>query len=151
MTQVMRRRQVARILALGGGASALWGCVKGSEGAVALATAQVWATGLANALSAAALAYSGPNKTQVSDIASKLNIAAQDFANLGDVSTAKNTALSLLSFAQQLSPMVAQYVGNAGPYVPVAIGVLQAFVLNIPAPVTTPAQVPKELSAKQTV
>lgn len=120
----------------------LFGCAQGTSGATTLASAQAWAAALASALGAAAAAYTGPSAGQVAQIAGDLRTAAAAFQSLGDVSTARSAALSIIALAQQLSPLVASVIGQAGQYVPIALAILAAFTAALPPPAGAPAAPP---------
>jgi hypothetical protein len=120
----------------------LGGCPSGTQGAVQLQQAQAWASALASALGAAAAAYTGPSAGQVAQIAGDLRTTAAAFQSLGDVSTARSAALSIIALAQQLSPLVAPVIGPAGQYVPIALAILAAFTAALPPPAGAPAAPP---------
>lgn len=152
MSLRMSRRQAAKTLLLASTGLALSACVSGSPGAVALETAQNYATTVADALAAAAQAYTAQagavSVDVVQKVADDLEKAAHEFAALGDVSTARSAALSVLGFAQQLAPLVAAFLGAAAPYVPIALVVIQAFIQALPMPAEAPVQPPAALRAQ---
>jgi hypothetical protein len=125
----------------------LGGCPAGTSQATTLQQAQLWTAALASALAAAAAAYTGPNAAQVAQIAGDLRTAAAAFQTLGDVATARSAALSVIALAQQLSPLVAPALGQAGQYVPVALAILSAFTAALPPPAGAPASPPAAMVA----
>lgn len=127
----------------------------GNAGAVTLAQAQMYGTDLANALSAGAVIYlAGPPKPSAED-ATIVNKAIADIqtaktalANATATTSAIGVANELLNAALQLSPLVMGSLGAAGPYIPLAIAILQAFIASLPPPAVTPATPPAALHAK---
>jgi hypothetical protein len=137
-----RRGLLAGALAL-----SVFGCQTppgGTAPTVTLDMAKAWAGDLAGALVAAASAYSGPNADQARTAAGKLQQAAADFAAMGDVSTTRSAAISVLTLCQQVAALV-PLPGDLAIYIPMGIAVLQAFVADLPPPPDAPAQPPAAL------
>jgi hypothetical protein len=103
-------------------------------------------------VSAAAQAYlaSSPSPTAAAQALVKsivtdlqtLNTAVQ---SVTDTSAAKSTILQILAGVNQLVPIVSPFLGTAGPYVPLAIAVIEAFVQSLPPPANSPTSPPAEL------
>jgi hypothetical protein len=108
---------------------------------------KVWVTAVSNALASAATQYTGPNKAQVMDALAKLQTAAAEFANIGDVSTARTAVQSVLSLAQQLVPLVSVALGPNAVYVSMGLAVIQAFIAALPIPPTVAPSPPASLLA----
>lgn len=122
------------------------GCAHGTQQAATLDQAKAWVSGLSGALSAAAAVYTGPSAIQVQKAAADLQAAAVAFQMLGDVSTARSAALSIVALAQQLSPMVAPYLGPNAVYVPMGLAVVQAFIAALPVPSSASPMPPAQMA-----
>ena len=146
----MNRRAFLSTVAPGVAVVALAGCASGSQGAVTLEAAKVWVPGFAGAIVAAAASYTGPQAAQVAAIAAQLKDAANAFAAMGDVSTARSAVLSIIALAQQLMPMVSAFIPpQVAPFVPMALAVLSAFVSALPPPPDAPAVPPAALVSQR--
>jgi hypothetical protein len=127
----------------------------GTQGAVTLEQAKAYLTDGVNATLAAAQAYlvSTPPPTAqvaatVKDLMVKLEAASAALEGVVSVVDWKAGALEALTVLQQLSPMVAPFLGPAGPFLPVAIAVVEAFVQSLPPPPNAPVVPPAALHAK---
>jgi hypothetical protein len=151
---IMQRRSMlfasAAILPLG-----LLARCAGTQGAVTLEQAQAYMTDASGAVLAAAQAYlasTPPPNVGTADAVRALmaNLEAVRQALSGAVAVAdwKAGALEGLSLLQQLSPLVMVYLGPAGPVIPVAIAVIQAFVDALPPPADAPVVPPAALHRK---
>jgi hypothetical protein len=60
----------------------------------------------------------------------------------------KADALQALAIMQQLNPIVAPFLGPAGPFLPLANAVVSAFIQSLPPPQNAPATPPAALQAK---
>lgn len=127
----------------------------GTQGAVTLDQAKAYLTDAVGATLAAAQAYlvSTPPPTAqvaatVKDLMTKLEAAASALEGVVAVVDWKAGALEALAVLQQLSPMVAPFLGAAGPLLPVAIAVVMAFVQSLPPPADAPVVPPAALSRK---
>lgn len=136
----MNRRALLRVSALAPIVLLPIACAPGSQGATDLATAKDVVSALSAAVLAAANAYTGPNEATVKDAAAKLKEAADNFAALGDTTTARSAALSVLTLVNQILPLVSTVLPPAvQTYAPIAIAVIQAFVVALPPPANAPA------------
>jgi hypothetical protein len=121
----------------------------GAASQITLVQVQAYSDDLINALAAAAQAYGAdPNATQVvlvDQIVEDLQQAKLAIDSAQSETDARAIALEVVSFVQQLLPIVTPFLGAAGPYVPLAVAVLQAFVTSLPVPPNTPVQPPAEL------
>lgn len=120
-------------------------CAPTQQNAATLEQAKAWATGISSAISAAAAVYTGPNVDQVRKAATDIQAAAVAFQTLGDVSTARSAALSLIAMAQQVTPMIAPALGPNAVFVPMGLAVLQAFVASLPVPPAAAPTPPPEM------
>lgn len=117
-----------------------------------LAQAQAYGADLANALSAGAVVFlAGPPKPTdaqaalVNQAVADIQTANAALAAATAQSTATGFATQLLNAALKLSSLVIPSLGPAGPYVPLAIAVLQAFIGALPPPDVVPAVPPAAL------
>lgn len=126
------------------------GLIGTPAGATNLQMAQVYADDLADAVSAAAQIYlagpPAPDAAQaalVSGLIADLQTARRALDAATAASDARGIAKQLLTAALNLSPMITALLGPAAGYIPLAIGVVQAFIDSLPpppaAPVTPPA------------
>lgn len=124
----------------------------GADATTSLALAKTYGDDLANALSAAAQAYlagtPAPSPAQaalVSTAVSDLQTARAALDAATVPANAVQAADEVIAVARKLSPIVSPYLGPAAPYLPLALGVLQAFVDSLPPPPATPAVPPAGL------
>lgn len=122
------------------------GCAQGTQQAATLDQAKAWISGVTGAVAAAAAVYTGPNQAQVQQASADLVKAATAFQALGDVTTARSAALSIVAMLQQLSPMVAPYLGANAVYVPMGLAVIEAFIAALPVPPSVPASPPAQMA-----
>lgn len=133
----------------------LAGCATGGSSAAQFDQAKAWLDAGAVAIMAAAQQYlAGPPAPPAAAAAT----VQQALAALQQAKTAvdaltvpadwKSGAVEVLALIQQLSPIVAPYLGGAAPYVPLAIAVVTAFVQSLPAPANAPATPPAALTRK---
>lgn len=124
-------------------------CSPSSTKGVDLAMVQAYATDLINALSVAAQTYVvQPHATSVAtvnQIVGYLQQAKEAIQGVQVETDAKGVANEIISFANQLSPIVMPFLGAAAPYLPIAIAVLQSFIASLPAPPQAPPTPPAAL------
>jgi hypothetical protein len=124
-------------------------CGASGSASVTLAQAKAYADDLINALSAAAQSYlaapSAANKALVTSIVTDLQQAKVAIDAATAESDARGIALQIVALAQQLVPLVVPFLGPAGPYVPLAIAVIQAFIASLPPPPAAPPAPPAAL------
>lgn len=132
----------------------LAGCSTGSS-SVQFDQAKAWLDAGSVAVMAAAQQYlAGPPVPPAATAATvqQALVALQQAKTAVDALTVpadwKSGAVEVLALIQQLSPMVAPFLGAAAPYVPLAIAVVTAFVQSLPAPANAPATPPAALSRK---
>lgn len=139
----MNRRHLLNIAALSP-LALLPACGTG-QAATDLATAKVWVAAVANAMSAASAAYTGPNSGQIKMAVVDVQAAAAAFQSLGDVSTARSAATSFLAMAQQLVPLLTPVLRQNAAYVSMGIAIVQTFVAALPPPPNAPAAPPASM------
>lgn len=127
----------------------------GTPGAVTLGQAQAYLADAVNATLAAAQAYlvstpkpSAAVAATVTDLMAKLEAAQAALNGVTAVPDWKTGALEALAVLQQLSPMVGVFLGPAGPFLPVAVAVILAFIQSLPPPADAPVVPPAALHAK---
>lgn len=142
----MNRRDTFRIFVTAP-IAVLIGCAQqgGPPSPVTLDNAKIWVSSISSAVAAAAAAYTGQNAEQVKRAAAGLQTAAAAFQQITDVSTARSAALSILSLAQQIVPLVAPVLGPNAFYVSMGIAIVQAFVAALPPPPDAPALPPPDM------
>lgn len=141
---INRRRLLATAPAL-----LIAGCANQTpqQRAVELATAKVWVAAIANAVGTASFAYVGPNASQVRQAAAGLQVAANAFQSIVEISTARSAALSFVTAAQQIMPVITPLLGQQNAlYVPLGLIVVQAFVASLPLPPDAPPAPPAAMS-----
>lgn len=119
----------------------------GNTTPVQLAQAKIWVAGVAGALAATSVVYVGPNADQVHQAAAGLQSAAAQFQQITEVPTARSAALTVVSLAQQLVPLVAPVLGDRAFYVSGGLAIVQAFIAALPAPPAAPIQTAAVLAA----
>lgn len=114
--------------------------------------AKAYGADLANALSAGAAVFLAGPPVPTAEQAALVNAAVADIqaanaalAAATAQSTARGIVDQLLAAALKLSPLVMAALGAAGPYIPLAIAVLQAFAAAVPPPVEVPPVPPAAL------
>jgi len=127
----------------------------GTQGAMTFAQAKAYADAAIGAALAGAQQYlaSTPpppvaNATLVADLANKLQAIKTELDGTTVVPNWQAGAQEALAVLQQLSPMVAVFLGPAAPFLPVAIGVIQAFIAGLPPPADAPPTPPAALTRK---
>jgi hypothetical protein len=127
----------------------------GTQGAVTLEQAKAYLNDGVNATLAASQAYlastpapSAQIAATVTALAAKLEAANTALQGVVAVVDWKAGALEALTVLQQLSPLVAPFLGAAGPLLPMAIAVVMAFVQSLPPPADAPPTPPAALSRK---
>lgn len=144
---MISRRQMAFLPA----AFLLAQCSSTGGSTTTLAQAQAYADDLISAVSAAAQAYlAQPNAAQqalVQQVVSDLQTLRQTIDAAQATTTLQTTFLQVIVGVQQLVPIVEPFLGSAGPYVPLALAVLQAFVASLPPPSNAPPAPPAALHA----
>lgn len=144
----MNRRSLLRSLPLG---LLVFGCSPTTPGATSVPMNMLKAYGddVINALSAAAQAYvvspGAKNTAIVNQIVGYLQSTKDALDSVQIESDARGIALEVVGFAQQLSPIVAPFLGPAAPFVPIALAVLQAFIASLPPPPAAPPTPPAAL------
>ena len=145
----MQRRAVL----LGSAALALTRC--SGAAVTTLAQAKAYFDAGAGAVLAGAQQYlAGPPKPSAADAATVKTVmaalvAAQKALDGTVIETDwRATAVGALANIQSLLPFATPFLGPAGPYLPLAIAVVQAFIDALPAPPDTPAVPPAALSRK---
>lgn len=127
----------------------LIGCASTTSPTVSLQMVQAYVSDLVNAVSAAAQAYlagsSESNSPLVSSIVSELQTLNTTIQGLTDPTSVKSAALEVLAAVQQIGPFIAPFLGPAGPFIPLAVAVVEAFVQSLPAPSEAPPQPPAAL------
>jgi hypothetical protein len=133
----------------------LLGCstTPGGTPSVSLDMAKAYLDDLVNAVSAAAQAYlagstTNINSATVAALVADLQALNSAVQSITDVTNIKSISLQILAAVNQVVPFVAPFLGPAGPFVPLAIAVIQAFVQSLPAPPDAPPQPPAQLHAK---
>lgn len=149
----MNRRQLLSLSALSV-PFVLLGCQTGTQsgGGVTFDQAKAYVNDLSLAVIAAAKVYAAdpmsPQSDNVRKIAADLEAANQSFQAITDVANARSIAISVIQFVQQLSPIIAPFLGPAGAVLPLALAVVQAFVLGLPVPPQAPPRPPAALRAR---
>lgn len=148
-----RRTLISTIPLLASGAL-LAGCV-GTPGAVTFAQARAYMDDAVDAVLAAAQAYivGTPRPPQASiDVVISLSTALENARTALDATTVvanwQAGAIEALAVLQQLTPLVAAFLGAAAPYVPLAIAVIEAFIQSLPPPPAAPVTPPAALAQK---
>lgn len=147
-----------RIVLLGSGAM-LFGCSTSTtpDTRTPLQMAQVYTDDLADALSASATAYlnSTPPPTQAQVDIVRNTIAQIQAARAAIDALTSPTAANTISTiktiiidVQTIEPLLAPLLGPAALYIPLALGVLQAFVDALPPPPAAPPVPPAALHEK---
>lgn len=118
-------------------------------GATTLQMAQTYGDDLVAALLAAASTYqASPNPSPiVASVVADLQTAKKALDSATLASDARGVVLQIIAAAQTILPMLTPFLAAAGPYVPLAIAVLQAFVAALPPPPATPPTPPAALHA----
>lgn len=125
------------------------GCATGTAGATTLQMAQTYGDDLVAALLAAASTYqAAPNPSPIiASVVADLQTAKTALDNATLASDARGVVLQIIAAVQTILPMLTPFLAAAGPYVPLAIAVLQAFVAALPPPPSAPATPPAALHA----
>lgn len=131
----------------------LLGC-SGTQ-ATTLAMAQSYLDTSVNALLAAAQAYlagpPAPPATAAAQIKAIMGQLVSAQAALDKVTVEadwKSEATKILATMNELTPTVSPYLGEAAPYLPLAIAVVQAFINSLPPPADAPPTPPAALKKK---
>lgn len=128
----------------------LAGCT-GTSGqpGVTLDQAKAYAIDLIDALSAAGQTYvassSAKDPQLVTTLMDDLQQSRTAIENVSSASGAKAVTEQVISFAQQLLPIVTPLMGAVAPYAALALAVLQAFVASLPPPPQAPDAPPAQL------
>lgn len=127
----------------------------GTPGAVTFEQAKAYADAAIGAALAGSQQYlasipppSAMTASIVAGLANKLQAIKAEIDGTTTVPNWKAGAQEALAVLQQLSPMVAPFLGAAGPLLPVAIGVIEAFIAGLPTPADAPPTPPAALSRK---
>ena len=88
------------------------------------------------------------NAVLVNTVISKLGTVKTALDQVTLATDWKSGALEAITLMQQLSPTVAPFLGGAAPYVPLALAVIQAFVMSLPPPASAPVTPPAPLAQK---
>jgi len=144
-----------RVLLATSCAAVLARCGTTGTAAVTLAQAQAYLTTGVAALEAAAEQYlAGPpvpsagDTALVNSVVAALNAATGALEGVTVPATWQAGALEVVGLMQQLDPLVARYLGDAAPYIPLAIAVIQSFIATLPAPADAPVTPPAPLARK---
>lgn len=147
---VLQRRQ---FLVIGASGVALAACATSNATTLDMAKAYLDA-GSAAVLVAAQQFLAGPPKptTATAEIVTAFLADLQKVKTTLDTVTAvggwQAAATQALADMQQLTPLVAVFLGAAAPYVPLAIAVVQAFLAGLPPPAAAPVTPPAVLKFK---
>ena len=124
------------------------GCT-GTNAQVTLDQAKAYASDVVNAVSAAAQSYvASPlakDATAVSESVAGLQALNKAIQETTVATTARSVITEIITGVNELLPLVMPFLGVAGPYIPMALAVLQAFLAALPPPVDAPATPPAEL------
>ncbi len=151
----MNRRSFANLLALSP-IGFIAGCgYLTSPNATPFEMLKAYASVTSDAVSAAAQSYlsskpapSAKDKALVKKIVADLQATKDAILAAAEPANARQMAQEILTGVQTLMPMVSAFLGAAAPYVPVALGVIQAFINALPPPPDAPAKPPAELQRK---
>lgn len=117
-----------------------------SNSAVTLDQVKQYTDDVVDAVSAAANTYLVQKPSQVlQDAVQQLQAARQAVDQATAPANAKAAVDEALSFLDTIVPMVAPFLGAAGPYVPLALAVLHAFIHNLSLPPNAPPTPPAQL------
>jgi sulfur relay (sulfurtransferase) complex TusBCD TusD component (DsrE family) len=150
MEALMHRRTILAASAL---VPMTWfvGCA--ADASVKLAQAKSYAQVLTNALAAAGQAFLAsstvtPDQSKlVIEILKSIDTANAALQAAVAATDARGVAEQIVAAATRLTPLVEPFAGAAGPYIPLAVSVLAAFVASLPPPPAAPAEPPPALRA----
>lgn len=151
---VTTRRAALTSAGLTAFAIALFGCTAANSGGFEQAKAYLDAGANATIAAGQQFLVGPPAPSAASKALVEQGIAAlQQVLAAVDVQTAptgswKADATQALAFIQQLSPLVAGFLGAAGAYLPLAVAVVTAFIASLPPPTTAPVVPPAALVRK---
>ena len=128
----------------------LLGACSTTSAGTSLDMAKTYGDDLIAALLAAAATYNAsPNANPIvaGTIVPDLEQAKVALDGATSASDARGIVLQILAAAQTAMPMLSPFLGAAGPYIPLAIAVLQAFAQSLPPPPAAPPTPPAALHA----
>ena len=127
----------------------------GTQGAVTFEQAKAYADAAIGAALAGSQQYlastpppSAANALVVTVLVTRLEAIKGSIDGTTTVPNWQAGAQEALAVLQQLSPMIAPFLGPAAPFLPIAIGVIEAFIAGLPLPVNAPPTPPAALSRK---